>query len=114
MKEIKAIIQPFVADQVLSALREMPTLPGVTLSQVTGFGHGKRLSHPNTRDETEVFGVKKLKLEIVVGDDIAEEVVRLIAQHAHTGNAGDGKIFVSTVDDVVKIRTGERGVGSNL
>ena len=113
MKEIKAIIQPFVADQVLSALRKLPELPGITLSEVTGFGRGKRLSHSNVLEE-EVFGVKKLKLEIVVSDEIVDDIVRLIAQHAHTGTAGDGKIFVSTVDDVVKIRTGEHGLERDL
>lgn len=106
MKEIKAIIQPFVADQVLAALREMSELPGVTVSEVKGFGRGRALRGPDSSDEAEIFGVKKIKLEIVVPDDLLEKVVQLIAKRAHTGNPGDGKIFVSTVDDVVKIRTG--------
>ncbi|HEY4683641.1 MAG TPA: P-II family nitrogen regulator [Candidatus Acidoferrales bacterium] len=109
MKEIKAIIQPFVADKVISSLREMTDLPGVTVSQVKGFGRGRALGRPDSPEEAEIFGVKKIKLEIVVPDDLVEKVVQLIAKHAHTGNPGDGKIFVSTVDDVVKIRTGERG-----
>jgi len=107
MKEIKAIIQPFVADKVISALREMTDLPGVTVSEVKGFGHGRALSRPDSPDELEIFGVKKIKLEIVVPDELAEGVVQLIAKHAHTGNPGDGKIFISTVDEVVEIRTGE-------
>lgn len=107
MNEIKAIIQPFVADQVLAALREMPELPGVTVSEVKGFGRGRALGGSDSSDEAEIFGVKKIKLEIVVPDSLVEKVVRLIAKYAHTGNPGDGKIFISTVDDVVKIRTGE-------
>ena len=110
MKEIKAIIQPFVADKVISALREMTDLPGVTVSEVKGFGHGRALGRPDSPDELEIFGVKKIKLEIVVPDELAESVVQLIAKHAHTGNPGDGKIFISTVDEVVEIRTGEHKV----
>lgn len=109
MKEIKAIIQPFVTDHVLAALREMSELPGVTVSEVKGFGRGRALGPADSSDEAEIFGVKKIKLEIVVPDGLVEKVVQLIAKHAHTGNPGDGKIFVSIVDDVVKVRTGERG-----
>ena len=108
MKEIKSIIQPFVADKVISALREMVDLPGVTVSEVKGFGHGRALGRPDSTDEMEIFGVKKIKLEIVVPDELVEQVVQLIAKHAHTGNPGDGKIFVSTVDETIKIRTGEK------
>lgn len=107
MKEIKAIIQPFVADKVLYALREVSELPGVTVSEVKGFGRGRALGPSSSREADEIFGVKKIKLEIVVPDDLVERVVQVIAQHAHTGNPGDGKIFISTVDDVVKIRTGD-------
>ena len=107
MKEIKAIIQPFVAEKVISALREMADLPGVTVSEVKGFGHGRAFGRPDSPDELEIFGVKKIKLEIVVPDDLVEKVVQEIARHAHTGNPGDGKIFISTVDEVVEIRTGE-------
>ena len=107
MKEIKAIIQPFVADKVISALREMADLPGVTVSEVKGFGRGRALGRPDSPDELEIFGVKKIKLEIVVPDELLAKVVELIAKHAHTGNPGDGKLFISTVDEVVEIRTGE-------
>lgn len=108
MKEIKAIIQPFVADKVLSALREVPELPGVTVSEVKGFGRGRALGPSSSREADEIFGVKKIKLEIVVPDDLVEKVVQLIAKHAHTGNPGDGKIFVSTVEETIKVRTGEK------
>ena len=107
MKEIKAIIQPFVADKVISALREMADLPGVTVSEVKGFGHGRAFGRADSTDELEIFGVKKIKLEIVVPDNLLAKVVELIAKYAHTGNPGDGKIFISTLDQVVEIRTGE-------
>ncbi len=109
MRELKAIIQPFVADQVIAVLREIPELPGVTVSEVKGFGRGRVLGRSGTPEEAESFGVKKIKLEIVISDDLVEKVTKVISEHAHTGNPGDGKIFISTVDDVVKIRTGERG-----
>lgn len=112
MKEIKAILQPFMAEHVIAALREMAELPGVTVSEVKGFGQGRALGRPDSSDEAEIFGVKKIKLEIVVPDDLVEKVVQVIGRHAHTGNPGDGKIFISTVDDVVKIRTGEHQVAT--
>ena len=107
MKEIKAIIQPFMLSKVIDALRELEGLPGVTISEVQGFGRGKAPGRSDSSDQAEIFGVKKSKLEIVVPDALVEQVVASIAKHAHTGNSGDGKVFVSTVDDVVKIRTGE-------
>ena len=106
MKEIKAIIQPFVANQVLAALREMPALPGATVSTVKGFGRGRAVGSLNFSGEPAIFGAKKIKLEIVVPDDVVREVVEVIRRHAHTGNPGDGKIFVIPVDETVGIRTG--------
>ena len=103
MKEIKAIIRPFVLDRVIDALEEIPDLPGITMSDVRGFGKAKESADP-MRD------VKKIKLEIMVPDSMAQEVVDRIARAAHTGNPGDGKIFVISVEDVIKIRTGERGL----
>jgi nitrogen regulatory protein P-II 1 len=107
MKEIKAIIQPFVADKVIAGLREMPDLPGVTASEVKGFGRQRALGQSDSSDDAVIFGVKKIKLEIVVPDDLLEKVVEVIAKYAHTGNPGDGKIFISHVDDAVTIRTSE-------
>lgn len=109
MKEIKAIIQPFMLSKVIEALREHEELPGVTVSEVIGFGkaRAKDAKEKVVLDSGE-YG-KKSKLEIVVPDDMVDEVVALIAEHAHTGNPGDGKIFTYTVDDAVKVRTGERG-----
>ncbi|MDO8303155.1 MAG: P-II family nitrogen regulator [Sedimentisphaerales bacterium] len=105
MKEIKAVIQPFMLNKVIEALRAIPELPGVTISHVQGYG-GTHGTDANV-DLIETIG--KVKLEIVVSDSMAEKVVQIIAANAHTGNAGDGKIFIYPVSDIVKIRTGERG-----
>jgi len=109
MKEIKAIIQSFMADHVVAALREMPELPGVTVSEVRGFGRGRALDASSEPKDAEIFGVKKVKLEIVVPDELVEKVIEVITRHAHTGNPGDGKIFIAEVSDIVHIRTGGRG-----
>lgn len=109
MKEIKAIIQPFVADRVLDALHQIPEMPGVTLSEVKGFGRRKDPKSRDRENGAEVFGDRKVKLETVVPDSLVEQVTETIARLAHTGNPGDGKIFVIPVWDVLKIRTGERG-----
>lgn len=108
MKEIKAIIQPFTLDKVLEALREIENLPGITVSEVHGFGRTRGRSIEAPAEETVQY-VKKSKVEVVVPDDLVERVVRTIQERAHTGNIGDGKIFVYEVSDVVRIRTGERG-----
>jgi nitrogen regulatory protein P-II 1 len=110
MKEIKAIIQPFMLTKVIDALKERDDLPGVTVSEIKGFGNAEGSQDKIIEDS--IGYVKKIKLEIVVSDKIADEVVNIISTHAHTGRPGDGKIFVYTVDEVVKIRTGERGEGA--
>lgn len=106
MKEIKAVIQPFLLDKVLSALEAIEGLPGVTVSQVLGWGVWRSTDRLN-RDPGHAFSPKS-KLEIVVSDELAPRVVKTIMDAAHTGNPGDGKIFVSEVDEVLKIRSGER------
>jgi nitrogen regulatory protein P-II 1 len=108
MKEIKAIIQTFMLDKVLDGLREIEELPGITVSEVHGFGRTRGRSADAEADELVQY-VKKSKIEVVVSDDHVERVVRTIQEHAHTGNIGDGKIFVYEVADVIRIRTGERG-----
>ncbi len=112
MKEIKAIIQPFMLTKVIDALKERADLPGVTVSEIKGFGKARAEGSQDKIIEDSIGYVKKIKLEIVVSDKIADEVVNIISTHAHTGRPGDGKIFVYTVDEVVKIRTGERGEGA--
>ena len=110
MKETKAIIQPFMLSRVISALKELEGLPGVTVdTSVRGFGKGGAAQAPGGIVEDFVGYVPKVKLEIVVPDTLVERVVGAIQKNAHTGNPGDGKIFVYGVEDVVKIRTGERG-----
>ncbi len=109
MKEIKAIIQPFMLQHVIDALKQIPDMPGVTVSEVKGFGRGRA---ENTDKSVTAWGtsvVPKIKLETVVADTMADKVVHTIQQHAHTGNIGDGKIFVYPVSQVVKIRTDESG-----
>lgn len=109
MKEIKAIIQPFMLSKVVEALKEIEGLPGVTVSEVRGFGRSRAADSPNPDLYEGMEYVKKAKLEIVVPDHLVESVLNVIVEKAHTGNAGDGKIFVYPVFDVVKIRSGERG-----
>ena len=105
MKEIKAIVQRFMVDKVIDSLREHPHLPGVTVSEVRGF----RRSGPDDEGSRRSESGPMSKIELVVPDDAAELVLHLIAAAAHTGNSGDGKIFVYEVAQVLKIRTGERG-----
>lgn len=109
MKEIKAIIQPFLLSKVVEALKEIEGLPGVTVSEVQGFGRAQAVSTQGSVLRGPVQYVNKSKLEVVVPDGLVEKVIQVIRQQAHTGSPGDGKIFVHQVDDVVRIRTGERG-----
>ena len=104
MKEIKAIIKPFMSDKVIQAMREFDHLPGVTVAKVTGFGHQPLEASTEASAEASMA-----KLEIVVPDGLAETVVALVATAAHTGNPGDGLIFVTNVEEVVRIQTGARG-----
>ena len=106
MREIKAIIQPFLADKVLDALHQIPEMPGVTVSEVRGYGKPHDARTSGQEKGIEVFGEKKVKLEVVVPDHLVSQVTETIARAAHTGNPGDGKIFVVPIWDVLKIRTG--------
>ena len=108
MKEIKAIIQPFMLNNVLSALEGIAELPGLTVSQVLGWGRERGAAAQDLVQEAGHSFAKKTKLEIVVADELAPRVVQAIVEHARTGRAGDGKIFVYEVVEVVRIRTGER------
>lgn len=109
MREIKAIIQPFLLSKVVNALKEYEDLPGVTVSEVRGFGRARAQNAAEKVVEDGVDYSRKTKLEIVVPEQLVEEVLEIIRTHAHTGRPGDGKIFVYGIDEVVKIRTGERG-----
>lgn len=105
MKEIKAIIQPFMLEKVIKALHEIEGLPGCTVSTIQGYGRiGK-----SEGIEPNLGSSERTKLEIVIQDSLVDQVVDVIHKSAHTGNAGDGKIFVIEAVDAVSIRTGKRG-----
>ena len=113
MKEIKAIIQPFMLSKVINALKELEGLPGVTVdTSVHGFGKSRGADAAHRVVDGLVEYVPKAKLEVVVPDRLVDAVVSTILKAAHTGNPGDGKIFVYNVQEIVKIRTGERGEGA--
>lgn len=109
MKEIKAIIRPFKLLDVVTELQKIENLPGVTISDIRGFGKSKARDSKERILDGLVAYVQKIKIEVVVPDEMVGTVVNTIQVHAHTGNPGDGKIFVCPVDDVIKIRTNERG-----
>jgi nitrogen regulatory protein P-II 1 len=109
MQEIKAIIQPFMLGRVCEALRQIDGLPGVTVSQVMGWGKSKAAETKETVEEGGCVFARKTKIEIVLPPHLVEQVVQVIVDAAHTGNVGDGKLFVYDVQEVVKIRTGEHG-----
>lgn len=109
MKEIKAIIRPFKLDEVVTELHKIEGLPGLTISEIKGFGKSKAKSAKDAIAEGLHLYIKRMKIEIVVHNDLVDEVVDTIQKIAHTGNTGDGKIFVIDVNNTIKIRTNERG-----
>ncbi|MAI80893.1 MAG: transcriptional regulator [Deltaproteobacteria bacterium] len=111
MQKIEAIIKPFKIDDVKEALQAIG-IQGLTTSEVKGFGRQKGHTEVYRGAEYVVDFLPKLKLEIVVDDTAAEGVINAILQAASTGKIGDGKIFVSAVEDVIRIRTGEHGAGA--
>lgn len=108
MKKIEAIIKPFKLDDVKEALQDAG-LQGMTVTDVRGFGRQKGHTELYRGAEYVVDFLPKLKIELVVDDAIVERVVTAIKNAAHSGRIGDGKIFVSPVDDALRIRTGETG-----
>ncbi|HZJ03350.1 MAG TPA: P-II family nitrogen regulator [Thermoleophilia bacterium] len=108
MKKIEAVIKPFKLDEVKDALQELG-VKGLTVTEVKGFGRQRGHTEVFRGVEYQVDFVPKVKIEIVVDEDMAAEVVDALAESAATGKIGDGKIFVSTLDEVIRIRTGERG-----
>ncbi len=109
MMRVIAIIQPFMFQRVCEALRGIDDLPGLTVSDVIGWGKGRGVDASDVVHEHGCAFVKKKKVELVVPSALTDRVVEVIAQPAHTGNLGDGKIFVHELRAVMKIRTGERG-----
>jgi len=108
VKKVEAVIKPFKLDEVKEALHEVG-VSGITVTEAKGFGRQKGHTELYRGAEYVVDFLPKVKLEVVVEDNLAERVVEAIAASARTGRIGDGKIFVSTVEEVVRIRTGERG-----
>ncbi|WP_457623701.1 P-II family nitrogen regulator [Persephonella sp.] len=109
MKKIEAIIKPFKLDEVKDAVSEIGTF-GITVTEVKGFGRQKGHTELYRGAEYVIDFLPKIKIEIVVDDSMVEKVVEAIMNSARTGKVGDGKIFITSVEDAVRIRTGERGV----
>jgi nitrogen regulatory protein P-II 1 len=108
MKKIEAIIKPFKLDEVKDALNAIG-IQGMTVTEVRGFGRQKGHVELYRGAEYEISFIPKVKIEAVVADNIVEKVLSTIQDKAKTGKIGDGKIFVSKVEDVIRIRTGEKG-----
>lgn len=108
MKKVEAIIKPFKLDEVKEALNDIG-IQGITVSEVKGFGRQKGHTELYRGAEYVVDFIPKIKLEIIVQDTLVSKVVSTIETTAKTGRIGDGKIFVTHVEEVVRIRTGERG-----
>ena len=108
MKKVEAIIKPFKLDEVKEALSEIG-VQGMTVTEVKGFGRtgGKREVYRGSAYVVDF--VPKVKLEVVVPDSLVDRVIEAVEKAAKTGRIGDGKIFVSPIEEVVRIRTGERG-----
>lgn len=111
MKKIEAIIKPFKLDEVRDALTELG-IQGMTVTEVKGFGRQKGHTELYRGAEYVVDFVPKIKIEMIVVDSLANDTVQVIERKAKTGKIGDGKVFVSTVEDCVRIRTGQRGEGA--
>jgi len=109
MKKIEAIIKPFKLDDVKEALNDMG-IKGMTISEVKGYGRQKGHKEIYRGAEYIVDFITKVKMEIIVDASQVDEVIETIIQAAKTGKIGDGKIFVLPVDEVVRVRTGEKGV----
>jgi nitrogen regulatory protein P-II 1 len=108
MKKIEAVIKPFKLDEVKEALQEVG-LQGITVIEAKGFGRQKGHTELYRGAEYVVDFLPKVKLEIVLADDMVDSAVDAIRKAAQTGRIGDGKIFVSSVEEAIRIRTGETG-----
>jgi len=107
MKEIKATIKTHMISKVISALHELPTFPGLTTFDCLGQGRGRGQGGTYITPESGLSYHEKKRIEIICPDHQVDEIVAIIAKHAHTGNPGDGIIGVSKVDKVIRIRTGQ-------
>ena len=108
MKKVEAIIRPFKLDEVKEALLE-EGVRGMTISEVRGYGRQKGHKETYRGSEYQIEFVPKIKIEVVIDDKLTEKVVDAILKHAKTGQVGDGKIFISNIEDIIRIRTDESG-----
>lgn len=108
MKKIEAIIRPFKLDEVKEALLD-EGIKGLTISEVRGYGRQKGHTETYRGSEYQIEFVPKIKIEIVVKESMADTVINIILKAAKTGQVGDGKIFVSNIEDAIRIRTDESG-----
>ncbi|MCB9719693.1 MAG: P-II family nitrogen regulator [Candidatus Omnitrophica bacterium] len=106
MKEIKAYIQPFMLQKVTDALHKIH-VRGMSVNEIKGFGKEKDEAYPHHSKDYVTEFTPKVKLEIACHDEEVAQIIKCIKEHAHTGRKGDGKIFVTTLEHVVSIRTGE-------
>jgi nitrogen regulatory protein P-II 1 len=111
MKKIEAIIKPFKLDEVKDALHEVG-LQGITVTEAKGFGRQKGHTEQYRGAEYVVDFLPKVKIEVVCEDSVVERAVEAIITAARTGRIGDGKIFVSSVEEVIRIRTSEKGIAA--
>jgi nitrogen regulatory protein P-II 1 len=108
MKKVEAVIKPFKLDEVKEALHDVG-IKGITVTEAKGFGRQKGHTELYRGAEYVVDFLPKVKIEVIMEDALVERAVEAIMHAAHTGRIGDGKIFVTPVEEVVRIRTGERG-----
>lgn len=108
MKKVEAIIKPFKLDEVKDALNSIG-IHGMTITEVKGFGRQKGHVEIYRGTEYEVTFLPKIKLEVVIPDSMIDKVISTIIEKAKTGNIGDGKIFLYSLEDVIRIRTGDKG-----
>jgi nitrogen regulatory protein PII len=109
MKKVEAIIKPFKLDDVKEALKDIG-VQGLTVTEVKGFGRQKGHTELYRGAEYVIDFLPKIKLEIIVDDDIVSKVIDVIMDSARTGKIGDGKIFILPMEEIIRIRTGERGI----
>ena len=108
MKKVEAIIKPFKLDEIKEALNDLG-LQGITVLEAKGFGRQKGHTELYRGAEYVVDFLPKVKIELIIEDQQLDSAIEAIQKAAHTGRIGDGKIFISTIDDAIRIRTGERG-----
>ena len=108
MKKVEAVIRPNLLDEVRNALHEV-NVTGMTISEVQGYGRQKGHTETYRGTEYQIEFIPKIKIEVVISEEIEDSVVEAIMKTARTGKFGDGKIFVLELDDAIRIRTGEHG-----